>query len=366
MSDATLTEREQRAYHLGAALLDLAEERPIAARASLAWDLSQDIERTHPDRGQRDGLFVPWQIRAGLDTATATKGQEAVFAQPESFIDALRAEAQTLAAGATILTGLVGTASWPRISTTVPGVTAVAQNPLADVADSNLLLNQLTLSPKTLQASTSYSYQLLRQSLVAVGIDQVVQTDLARQTAAQVDVFAINGSGASNQPTGILGTAGIGSVALGVNGLPAVWANLVDLEFQLASNNVPTGPDHTDDLAFLTTPVQRQSLRKKDRGGATTGWFVVSDISSSLGIKMYTSTSVPSTLTKGTSVGICHAIILGRFSELFVGFWGAGYQIVTDPFRLKKQGMVELTSFVNYDIGLRHPASFAAIKDALP
>lgn len=362
MDTLTLSEREQRAYRLGDALVMLGEDR--AERSGLAWDLSQDIERTHPDRGQRDGLFVPWQIRAGLDTATATKGQEAKFDQPLSFLDALRAEAQTIAAGATVLSGLRGDVKFPRISTTIPGVTAVAQNPGSDVADSNLLFNQVALSPKLLQASTSYSWQLLRLSQVAVGIDTIVQTDLARQVGAIVDQYAIQGSGASNQPTGILSQAGIGSVAIGVNGGPAIWGTMVDLEFALSSNNVPTGPDHAGDVAWITTPFQRQQLRKKDRGGATTGWFVVSDTSESLGYKLYTSTSVPSTLTKGTAVGICHAILLGRFSELLIGLWGDGYQITVDPYRLKKQGMAEVTAFLAYDIGVRHAASFAACKDA--
>jgi hypothetical protein len=36
-----------------------------------------------------------------------------------------------------------------------------------------------------------------------------------------------------------------------------------------------------------------------------------------------------------------------------------------DPFSLKKQGMIEVTSLSLFDCGLRHPAAFAAMLDAL-
>ena len=38
--------------------------------------------------------------------------------------------------------------------------------------------------------------------------------------------------------------------------------------------------------------------------------------------------------------------------------------LVVDPYRLKKQGMIEVTSFQMVDVGVRQPAQFAAIQDA--
>jgi hypothetical protein len=37
---------------------------------------------------------------------------------------------------------------------------------------------------------------------------------------------------------------------------------------------------------------------------------------------------------------------------------------LTDPCALKKQGMIECTSFEMLDVAIRQPASFAAIQDA--
>ena len=70
----------------------------------------------------------------------------------------------------------------------------------------------------------------------------------------------------------------------------------------------------------------------------------------------------PSTLTKGTNSD-CHAILFGDFSQLIIGEWGA-FEMISDPYRLKKQGMIEITSYQMVDVVLRYAEAFAAMKDA--
>ena len=74
------------------------------------------------------------------------------------------------------------------------------------------------------------------------------------------------------------------------------------------------------------------------------------------------STQVPSTLTKGSN-NDCHAIIFGNFNDLIVANW-AGVDIVVDPYTLAKKGSVQVVVNSFWDIALRHPESFAAMKDA--
>jgi hypothetical protein len=40
-------------------------------------------------------------------------------------------------------------------------------------------------------------------------------------------------------------------------------------------------------------------------------------------------------------------------------------ELVVDPYRLKKQAMIEVTSYTALDVAVRHAASFGAIVDAL-
>jgi HK97 family phage major capsid protein len=71
--------------------------------------------------------------------------------------------------------------------------------------------------------------------------------DIARTIALMIDLGALNGSGSSNQPRGVMNTVGIGSVAGGTNGLAPTWDHIVDLESALATVNAPTGS-----LGYLT------------------------------------------------------------------------------------------------------------------
>jgi HK97 family phage major capsid protein len=303
--------------------------------------------------------------RAGLSTNVAGSGQELRFIEPGSFIELLRNSTKVMSMGATFLPGLQGNIAFPRQIT--PGTASwVGENPGADVGDSNLTLNQVSITPRQLMSSTSFSRQLLVQAVVDV--EQLVRQDLTLITAIELDRAAINGTGASNQPTGILNVAGVGLVALGVNGAQPIWDNFVDLERTVEAANALRGQ-----LGYLSTPGVKARMKKVAQISGTVGMPVWAYETSPLtgqregevnGYRAEASTNVPSTLTKGTSSGICHAAIFGNYAELLIGQWLA-IELIVDPYRLKKQGMLEITSITMADIALRHPASMAVIIDAL-
>jgi hypothetical protein len=60
-----------------------------------------------------------------------------------------------------------------------------------------------------------------------------------------------------------------------------------------------------------------------------------------------------------------HGIVGGVWDQLMIGEWGA-LEVIVDPYRLKKQGMIEVTTFDTCDVNVRHPESFAVCNDANP
>lgn len=360
-----LSAKEEREYCLGDALL---EAHDGGARSGLAWDVSEQIRSAAPKGTEyRGGLLVPHSLpasligaRAGLDTATATQGAELKFSQPGPFIEVLRKKAVVLRLGATELEGLKGDVKLPR-QTGAGTATFVTQNPGSDVATSNLLLDQASLTPKTIQSTTSYSRQLLALARSSTGIDRLVRSDLAEIHAVAIDAGALQGSGSGANPTGITNTSGVSLVVGGTNGVLPTWANIVELEYQVANANADTNPAG---MAYCTSPGIRKRLRLTDRGGTSTGMFILTDGNVISDYPVAVSNNIPQALTKGSS-STCHAIIFGQWSELLLGMWGA-LEIVTDPYKLKKQGMIELTTFEMVDVTVRHAASFAVMLDALP
>jgi HK97 family phage major capsid protein len=379
--DLGLTEKEQRGFSLVAAIRQAAGIEESGFEMEVSEGISKRLGKTPRNANAfwfpidlpavrigpamrsamgRDPLLAAevgqlYGKRAGLDSKTTTAGLELKFTEPGSFIELLRNSTKVIPLGATFLPGLQGNVAFPR-QTGAGTASWVAENPGSDVADSNLALDQVLLSPKFLMSTTSYSKNLLTQAVIDV--EQLVRGDLALITAIAIDAAAIAGTAASSQPRGILTQSGIGSVTLGANGGTVSWNALVDLERVVDAANALRGK-----LAYLTTPGQRGNLKKISQISATTGlpvWFM-NEIN---GYRAESSTNVPSNLTKGTSTTICHAIIFGDWGELLIGQWNA-LELVVDPYRLKKQAMIEVTSFVSIDIAVRHAPSFAAIVDAL-
>jgi len=80
------------------------------------------------------------------------------------------------------------------------------------------------------------------------------------------------------------------------------------------------------------------------------------------GLMARSSNQVAKTGSKGTSSGTLHTIIRGIFETMVIGMWGSGFELVVDPYRLKKQGMIELTTFMLTDVTLMYPAAFVIAK----
>ena len=303
------------------------------------------------------GFYVPVEVQQrDLLVGTATAGGNTVATNllAANFIDLLRNKLAVAGLGAQFLTGLVGQIAIPRQTS---GATAywVAEN--GAPTESQQAFDQVAMSPKTVGAFTDISRKLLLQS--SIDVEGFVRNDLATVLALAIDLAAVNGSGSSNQPTGVLNTSGIGSVAGGANGLAPTWAHIVDLETQVAVANADVGT-----LGYLTNAKVRGKLKGTSKVSGQNG-FVWDDGDMPLnGYRAGVSNQVPSNLTKGTSSGVCSAILFGNFADLIIGQWGS-LDLMVDPYTGSTAGTVRVVALQDVDIAVRHAESFAAMKDAL-
>lgn len=332
--------------------------------AKFELECSDAVARTLGKSAQ--GIMVPIEVlsaslAAGLDgrrdllVGTATAGGHLVATELDAdFITLLRNRMAVNALGARTLSGLVGNIAIPRMT---GGATAfwVAEN--AAATESQQAFDQVTMSPKTVGAFTDVARKLMIQS--SVDVESLVRTDLATVLALAIDLAAIAGTGASNQPRGIINTSGIGSVAGGTNGLQPTWGHIVDLESAIANANADIG-----NLGYLTNSRVRGRLKQTQRFSGTDGAPVWSDDGMVNGYRTAVSNQVPSNLTKGTSSGVCSAIIFGNFADLVMGMWGT-LDLTIDPYTGSTAGTVRVVALQDVDIAVRQPASFAAMLDAL-
>jgi len=338
---------------------DFSVVRAINALVTNDWtDAGFELEasRAVADRvGKKaQGIYIPMEVqKRDLTVGTATAGGNLVATDllGGSFIDLLRNKMMVMQAGAQMLTGLTGNVAIPRQS---GGATAywVAEN--GNVTESNQTFDQVTLSPNTVGAMTDISRRLLLQG--SVDVENLIRNDLATTLALELDRAAINGSGSSNQPTGILNVSGIGDVAGGTNGLAPTFAHMIELETDVAAANADLGA-----LGYMTNATIRGTLKQTEKASST-GQFVWDDGTMN-GYTALATNQVPSNLTKGTSSD-CSAVIFGNWNDLIIGQWGA-LDILVDPYTGGASGAVRVRAMQDVDIAVRHAASFSAMQDAL-
>lgn len=296
-----------------------------------------------------------------LVVGTPTAGGNLVATEllSSSFIELLRNAMVLDRLGITWLRGLSGNVAIPSQTGAATGYWVAEGNA---PTESQQTIGQVPLTPKTVGAFTDYSRRLLLQS--SIDVEAFVRADLAAVVGQTIQAAAINGSGDSNEPTGLLNTSGIGSVPGGTHGAAPTYDHMVDLETSVANANADVGA-----LGYLTNTRVRGKLRKTQEFASTNGKPVWTSgrergIGEVLGYDAHVTNSVPNTLTKGDAVGVCSAIVFGNFADMVIGMWG-GLDIMLDPYTHSTTGTRRVVALQDVDIALRRVASFAAMKDAL-
>ncbi|MDP2976648.1 MAG: phage major capsid protein, partial [Anaerolineales bacterium] len=345
-----------------AAMMDPLAKRDAGFEIECSRAYAQQINR------EPQGLWVPRDVlmhgQRDLLVGTPSAGG---YLRPTDhyaagFIDLLRKRCHVFNLGATHLTDLNGNVLVPS-QTGSSTAYWVSEN--GAVTESQPAFGQVNLTPKTVGGYVDYSRKMLLQS--SPEIEMLVRTDLAASIAVEIDRVAIAGSGSGPEPLGILNTSGIGSVAIGTNGGAPTWEHILALEELLALANADTLS-----LAYLTNPKVRRKLKSLSKVSGDVGagfiWEALAADEPGWGrVNGYRSAStgnVPSNLTKGTSSGICSAMILGNWADLLIGQWG-GLDIIVDPYSGATAGTQRVVALQDVDIAIRRVASFAAIADIL-
>lgn len=328
--------------------------RALAVSAGLASggreaEVNQELRRSRHFEGFAVPLdavrYTPRELRA---VTAAGAGAPLISTEIGPVIDRLRNASMVQRAGATFLAGLTANVSFPRIA-----ASATAQW----VADGSALTltdpstNTVSLTPHSVGALTEYSRQTLLQA--SPDVDNLIRSDLSKVLAAAIDLGAIAGTGTGAQPTGVLNTAGIGSVAMGTNGAALTYAAVQDLVASVANAN-----GEGDTMAFITNTKVRTAVRKMlDAQNRPLGEAVVFG-----DIPAIYSNAVTSAGTKGTGTNLS-TLLYGNWSDLLIGVFGA-LDIVSNPYGDGyARGAVQVRAFAAVDVAPRHAASFGAITD---
>lgn len=338
-SEIGLSKNEQKSYSVLRLMRALADPTDKSAQAAAAFEL--ECHRAVADRigeSKRGGVYLPFEVQQ-RDLATNAGGGANLVATNNlagSFIDLLRARSRVVALGARMLSGLQG-------NVTIPKQTAAATaywlaNETTAITESAQTIGQLALSPKNVGAYTEVSRQLMVQS--APDAEMLIMNDLAAVIALAIDAAALNGSGASGQPLGIIGTSGIGSVT----GTSLGYAGVVEFQSDVAGNNALT-----ENCAYLTTPAVAALLAQRQRFSSTdtplwTGNILDGNVA---GYRATSSTQVPAA-----------NVLFGDFSQVIIADWGV-IELATNPYANFAAGITGIRAWATVDVGVRQAGAFS-------
>ncbi len=278
-----------------------------------------------------------------------------------NIIDRLREKIVVRAMGATVLTGLIGNVSVPRLKASATGFW-IAENTAITVSDPQT--DAVPLTPKHVGGLVEVSRNMIQQP--SLDVTRLFENDLAQIIAVALDRVAIVGGGAG-EPSGLLASSsGIGNVALGVAGAAPTWDSVINLIAAVDTANALAGSLAFVGNAKVTSKLRRTLKTITGEGLGTTPVSLLDDPNELAGYPYASTQVVPSNLLKGASGAVCSALIFGDWSQLMLGFWSE-LDVLVNPYESTaySKGNVQIRAMATADVAIRQPLAFAAISDML-
>lgn len=322
--------------------------------------LSDDIMGAMVSRNRHLQKMLGREQRA-MTAGTLGAGGYLIPTEKIGFFDALYALTILDAAGVIKLTGLSANSDLPGFSVAVATGWASGETGTQSPADATVV--NRALRPNLIYGATDISKRLMIQTNDS--IDAYILGSIMKSMAVAIENAVINGDG-SNKPTGILGTSGIGNVAIGTNGGALTLANILKLVQIVQSAN-----GNLANAKFISNFKVAAALKQIPIDSGS-GMMIMSYQQYAMGTpnvidgyQTLLTSNVPSNLTKGTSSGVCSPLIFGDFSQVVVGqFGGVDLMIDNVSAAVVRAGTVAITVNQFVDSALKQPAAIGAILDA--
>lgn len=314
--------------------------RAIQAQVSGDWSKAEyerecSIKIADELGREAKGLFIPYEVQRAVLTTANSSALVGTEHRDDMFIESLQADSIVISMGAQLLQGLVGNVDIPKA---LGGIEMNWIGEDADAPETSANFGTVSLTPRTIAGAVAISRKLLKQS--SPSIERLIEADIRKGVALGIDTAVIAGTGADNQPLGIVNTTGVNTQAIAdTTDFVPTFAEVVGFETALADDNALRGS-----LSYLTTP-KINGLTKTQPIDAGSGVFLNQD------------NKMNGYSVKGSSLVPADTTIFGNFEDIIIGMWGV-MDLVVDTATKASSGGLVLRVFQDIDVAVRHPESF--------
>jgi HK97 family phage major capsid protein len=254
----------------------------------------------------------------------------------------------------------------------------------ASITESSPTTNNTPLTLHTAASLTGISIQWLRDATPET--DAALQANIVRGIVRFVDSAMFNGTGSSNQPTGLLNVSSVTQNYTGqgaANGSAPTYDDLSLAIYALESNNAPRAgrcwfmhPREIDQLRRLKDTLGRPifldnffaNVQKENLVGPTApvdALFRGAD-GMLLGYPVFTTTAIPINQTRGTSSS-ASTIFFVAMSDIYVGqgVKSQGLEVAISDQALFTDAEIAVRTLYRTDVQPGHPVSICLVGGAL-
>ena len=300
--------------------------------------------------GSDNAIHMPEFVTKRTNTATggASTGGDLVFTEPGRYIDFLYPSTPLLGQ-VSVFENLVGNVSFPKQT---GAYNLNWQTETGTDTAQDLTFGTVDMSPKRAVITASVSNQLLKQEY-SQGIQARMIAQLNQSFNKGLENAILNGTGASNQPSGLYTLLNGTAQELSFAGA-LTYDDLVEMEKTLAMADALQG-----NLAYVTNPGVMASL-KKTKVDAGSGRFLVEGMLDP--VKTANGYTAFSTTLSPSYAGPVYGIAFGNWSDLAVGFWG-GASLIVNPYTQMKSSITEIYIERFMDCKILRNESFVMAQD---
>ena len=335
-NEVGLDQKEIKRFSFLRALNALANPTDRQAQEAAAFEREVSDAASKKYEKPANGILVPNEVlQRDLNVGTATAGGNLVPTEllAGSFIDILRKRMAVMATNPTMLTGLSGNVSIPRMTSTS---TAYFVGESGAPTESQQAFDQVNMTPKTIGAFVDYSRRLLLQS--SIDVETMIRDDIAKVIATKLDNAAIYGSGSSNEPLGIKDTTGVGTQTITTFG---TFAEYIGMETDVAAANADVA-----NMYYLINASARGALKSTEKTSTSTANFVFENNE----INGY-----PAIVSNQLAN---NDVLFGDFSQFVIGMW-SGLDLTVDPYANATSGSVRIIALQDVDFAVKQPTAFS-------